>query len=147
LDFSAFTQKMLRSSSGIVVLEVRMKPEAVKEFSRCEMRVSGEVFYKMKIEKIFPPSKENWNTLYVQFASVSSVQTFYKNSRYLQTNQRLVPYIPKELYPRFKKLQSIAYTLRHSDLVPALKTNMTILHPLQPLQYHHPHGQGDLPLC
>ena len=80
------------------------------------MRVSSEVFDKMKIEKIFPPAKENWNTLYVQFASVSSVQTFYKNSRYLQSNQRLIPYIPKELYPRFKELQSIAYNLRHSDM-------------------------------
>ena len=89
---------------------------SVKEFSTREMKVSSEVFDEMEIERIFPPEKEDWNTLYVQFASVSSVQTFYKNSRYLQSNQRLVPYIPKELYPRFKELQSIAYSLRHSDM-------------------------------
>ena len=65
-------------------------------------------------EHIFPPAKEKWNTLYVQFSSLSSVRFFYRQSKYLKNNQRIIPYIPKQLYPKFKELQSIAFTLRHS---------------------------------
>ena len=89
------------------------------------MKVSSEVFDKLKIEKIFPPAKEHWNTLYVQFTSVQSVQTFYRFSKHLRKNQRLVPYITRELYPRFRELQSMAYTLRHSDM--KYKTRVKIL--------------------
>lgn len=99
---------------------------AIKEFSECEMKVSRDVFENMKIEQIFPSARNNWDTLYVQFAVESSVQTLYKYARNLQKNQRLVPYIPKELYPKFRELQSIAYTLRHSDL--KYRTHVKIVH-------------------
>ena len=98
---------------------------AIREFSECELKVSRDVFENLEIEEIFPPAKNSWDTLYVQFACESSVQTLYKYARNLQKNQRLVPYIPKELYPRFRELQSIAYTLRHSDL--KYKTNIKIV--------------------
>ena len=88
---------------------------AVKEFLKCEMTVSGAVFDKMEVEKIFPPAKEDWDMLYVKFASESSVHTIYKYSRHLKHKQRLVPYIPKHFFPRYKGLESLAYNLRHSE--------------------------------
>ena len=33
----------------------------------------------------------------------------------MRNNSRLVPYIPKQFYYRCKELESMAYTLRHSE--------------------------------
>ena len=98
--------------------------QAVKEFTKHEMKVPSEVFDAMKIEKIFPPAKESWNTLYIQFAAESSVKTLYRYTRDMQNSQRLVPYIPKVLYPTYKELKELAFTLRHSDI--RYKTRMLI---------------------
>ena len=89
---------------------------AAKEYLWCEMKVGGEVFDGLEVEKIFPPAKENWNTLYVEFTSETSVSILYNYSRNLRKNQRLVPYIPKQFYSRYRTLESAAYNLRHSDV-------------------------------
>ena len=107
-------ERQYRINGAMSEAEARLL--SFKEFSKFEMKVNSEVFDKMKIEKIFPPAKNNWDTLYVQFASMSSLKTFYNHSRHLRRGQRLVPYISKEFYPRFRELQSIAYNLRHSDI-------------------------------
>ena len=99
---------------------------AVKEFLKCEMKVSGEVFDEMKVEKIFPPARENWNTLYIRFASESSVHTLYNYTRHLRSNQRLVPYIQKQFYPRYKAMENLAYTLRHSEMKYKTRVKMGI---------------------
>ena len=54
-------------------------------------------------------------TLYVKFASERSVHTLYRYSKYLQKHHRLVPYIPKQFYPRYRELESLAYNIRHGD--------------------------------
>ena len=99
---------------------------AVKEFLKCEMKVSGEVFDEMHVEQIFPPANENWNKLYIKFASESSVHTLYKYTRHLRSNQRLVPYIPKQFYPRYKAMESLAYTLRHGEIKYRTRVKMGI---------------------
>ena len=88
---------------------------AAKEFLKCEMAVCEELFDSMEIEKIFPPAKEEWDMLYLRFTSESSVQPLYKHSTHLKNKQRLVPYMPKQFYPRYKELESLAYILRHSE--------------------------------
>ena len=99
---------------------------AAKEFLKCEMKVSGEMFDEMKVEEIFPPAKEHWNKLYIQFASESSVHTLYNYTRHLRSNQRLVPYIPKQFYPRYKAMETLAYTLRHSEMKYKTRVKMGI---------------------
>ena len=112
--YPADVERQFRINGASNMDEARLL--AFREFAQFEMRVSSGVFDSLVIEKIFPPAKENWDILYVQFASVTSVETFYKFSRHLRKCQRLVPYITKELYPRFRQLQNIAYTLRHSSM-------------------------------
>ena len=89
---------------------------AVREYTKHEMKVPSAVFETLKIKHIFPPAREPWNILYIEFASESSVHTLYSFTRNMQSCQRLVPYIPKLLYPEYKELQSLAYSLRHSDM-------------------------------
>ena len=96
--------------------ETEARIMAAKEFLWCEMKVSGKVFDRMEVVKIFPTARDNWNTLYLEFASESSVQIIYKNSRHLKRHQRLVSYIPKQLYTRFQGLEETAYNLRHSSI-------------------------------
>ena len=74
----------------------------------------GEVFDDMIVERVFPPAKETWNTIYVTFVHESSVQILYNYTRHLQKAQRHVSYIPKQFYPRYKALESLAYNLRQS---------------------------------
>ena len=51
-----------------------------------------------------------------KFASESSVHKLYSYTRNMKTNLRLVPYIPKQFYHRYKDLESLAYNLRHSGI-------------------------------
>ena len=88
---------------------------AVKEFLRCEMKIKDHVFKEMKIEKIFPPAKDTWDKLYVQFSSQASMNTIFSSAKYLRLDQRLVTYIPKQFYDRYRAIESKAYDLRHSD--------------------------------
>ena len=80
------------------------------------MKVSEEVFDEMEMEKVFAPAREDWNTLYIKFASESSVHKLYSYTRNMKTTLRLVPYIPKQFYHRYKDLESLAYNLRHSGI-------------------------------
>ena len=90
--------------------------EAVKEFLFEEMKVSEEIFDEMHIEKVFPPARDEWNTLYVKFSSESSVNKLYSHARNMKANLKLIPYIPKQFYLRYRELESQAYKLRHSEI-------------------------------
>ena len=87
----------------------------LKEFFKQELRMDHEVFDSLGIRKIFPPAKENWDTLYVMFESERAVNTIFSYARNLKKNQRLVRYIPKEYYERYRAMEADAYILRHSE--------------------------------
>ena len=112
MGYRTFTQKMWRSKSEN---EAEAFLVAVKEFVVGEMKVGEEAFDEMEMEKVFAPAREAWNTLYIKFASESSVHKLYSYTRNMKTNLRLVPYIPKQFYHRYKDLESMAYNLRHSE--------------------------------
>ena len=87
----------------------------VKEYMQKEMKVDEEAVQELDIEKVFAPAaKENWNTLYIKFTSESSVSKLYSYARNLKNHMRLVPYIPKQFFSKYKELESQAYQLRHS---------------------------------
>ena len=90
--------------------------EAVKEFMLEEMKVSEELLKDMNMERVFAPARGDWSTLYVKFSSESSVHKLYSHARNMKPNMRLIPYIPKEFYWRFRELESQAYKLRHSEV-------------------------------
>ena len=95
--------------------ETEARFRAVKEYMKNEMKVSEEVVGDMHIEKVFPPAKADWNTLYVKFASESSVHMLYSHARNMKAALRLVPYIPKQFFSRYRELGKQAYQLRHSE--------------------------------
>ena len=66
-----------------------------------------EVFDKLGIRTIFPPAKDNWETLYVQFESEIAVNTIFSYAKNLKKNQRLVRYIPKEFYERYRAMEGM----------------------------------------
>ena len=80
------------------------------------MKIQDDVFNEIKIEKIFPPAKDTWDKLYVEFSNQASVNIIYSYARCLRKDQRLVTYIPKQFYDRYRALESKAYDLRHSDV-------------------------------
>ena len=81
-----------------------------------EMKVSENEVEDMQVEKVFPPARSDWSTLYVRFVSESSVHKLYSHSRNMKTTLRLVPYIPKQFYSRYRELESQAYQLHHSEV-------------------------------
>ena len=46
--------------------------EAVKEFFKLEMRIGQDEFDRLGVKHVFPPAKEQWDTLYVVFESTPS---------------------------------------------------------------------------
>ena len=84
------------------------------------------MFNNLGIKKIFPPAKENWETLYVQFESQISINTIFSYAKNLKKHQRLVRYIPKEFYEKYRAIEGDAYILRHGDKRYRTKSQMGI---------------------
>ena len=77
------------------------------------MKVKPSDIERIDIVRIFPPAKEEWNTLYVEFGSESEVDRLFRHTRVIcKADHRLVRWIPKEFYERFRALESMAYSLR-----------------------------------
>ena len=68
LGFTKITKEVERTSR---TYEAQDEDEAylvaLREFFKQEMRIGQDVFENLGIKKIFPPAKENRETLYVQF--------------------------------------------------------------------------------
>lgn len=102
--------------------EVSAYRGTIKEYFKQEMRIGEEVFNSLNIRKVFPPARENWDTLYVECESETDINIIFKYAKNLKKNQRLVRYIPHEFYDRFRAMEADAYLLRHSE--PKFKTRI-----------------------
>ena len=115
IGFTPIEPRMLdiqRESYGARDTEEAMMME-IKSYLKCEMKVKPSDIEKIDIVKIFPPAKEDWDTLYVEFGSEFEVDKLFKYTRVInKADHRLVRWIPKELYERFRALDSFAYRLR-----------------------------------
>ena len=49
------------------------------------------------------------------FHSETAINTVFSYAKNLKKNQRLVRYIPKEFYERYRAIEGDAYLLRHCD--------------------------------
>ena len=106
--------KLQKTAFGARDTEEAMLME-IKSYLKCEMKVKPSDIDKVDIVKIFPPAKEDWNTLYVEFGSESEVDKLFRYTRVMcKPDHRLVRWIPKELYERFRALESKAYNLREN---------------------------------
>ena len=72
-------------SYGAKNLEEAMLME-VKSYLKCEMKVKPWQIEQLNIVRIFPPAREDWDTLYVEFGSEYEVDLIYRHTRVMTKN-------------------------------------------------------------
>ena len=85
----------------------------IKSYLKCEMKVRPHDIENLEIVRIFPPAKDDWNTLYVEFGSEHEVNQIFRHTRVMvKQDHKVVRWYPKELFARFQALDSICYKMR-----------------------------------
>ena len=96
----------------------------VKSFLKCEMKMRPSEIKRLDIVRIFHPSKDNWNVLYVELGSEYQVDSLFSYTREMvKKDHRVTRWIPRKMYQRFSALQTVAYNLRKCD---GVKTRVKI---------------------
>ena len=62
----------------------RAKDETVKFFLKYELKIKGEDTAQLKITRIFPLAKDEWNMLYVEFESIEIVNFLMSFTQYMR---------------------------------------------------------------
>ena len=124
VGFTPIEPRMLdiqMNSYGARDIEEAMLQE-IKSYWKCEMKVKPSDIEKINIVRIFPPAKDDWDTLYIEFENEIEVDKMFRYTRVMcKPDHRLVRYIPKELYERFRSLDFITYTRREDMKAKGLK--------------------------
>ena len=128
----------------------------IKSYLKCEMKMLPSDNDKLNITRIFPPAKQDWNVLYVEFGSQFEVDTIFRHTRNMvKKDHRVINWIPKQMYDRFRAVESLAYTIRKEEglktRVKIGRTDFTLLtrdpsSSLQQLQYHLGKCLSNLPI-
>ena len=96
----------------------------IKSYLKCEMKVKTSEIEKLDIVRIFHPAKDNWNVLYVEFGNEYEMDKLFSYTRgMVKQDHRLVRWFPKEMFDRYRAVESIAYSLRKNH---GLKTRVKI---------------------
>ena len=129
---------------------------AAKMFLEKEMRIGREEFNSLEIVKIFPPAKDDWNVLYVEFKTRKQASLVYTYTQYMRRNVQgegkpeVQLYVPKELYSRFRALNLAAFKIRESSMK-TISTRVTLGESDFILQQRNKtdksKGWGEPPLC
>ena len=72
----------------------------VKSYLKCEMKMLPSLIEKLNIIRIFPPSRPDWNVLYVEFESDYEVDTIFSFTKNM--DKKVIRWIPKQMYDRFR---------------------------------------------
>ena len=90
----------------------------VKSYMKCEMKIPPSVIEELDIVNVFHPAKDDLNNLYIELGSDKEVDTLYTYTRNIKKKEyRVFPYIPKEMYRRYRAAESHLYNVRHEDKV------------------------------
>ena len=85
----------------------------VKSYLKVEMKVNPSEIEKLDIVRIFHTAKENWNVLYVEFGSECEVDKIFSYTRgMVKQDHRIVRWYPRQMYDRYRAVESIAYDIR-----------------------------------
>ena len=126
IGFSPIEPRMLdiqMNSYGAKDLE-EAKMMEVKSYLKCELKVPPSSIERLNIVRIFPPTKSDWNVLYVEFGSDHEVDTIFSYTKNMaKKDHRVIRWIPKQMYDRFRAVESLAYNLRQEA---GLKTRVKI---------------------
>ena len=116
IGFTPIEPRMLQlqiQSYGAKTMDEAMLME-IKSYLKCEMKVRPSDIDKLDIVKIFPPAKEDWNVLYVEFGSEYQVDKLFSYTKRMVGDNRIVRWYPKQMYDRYRAVESIAYHIRKS---------------------------------
>ena len=86
----------------------------IKSYLKCELKIRPSDIEKFDIIKIFHPAKEDWNVLYVEFGSEYQVDQLFSYTKGMKKDHRIVRWYPKQMYDRYRAVETIAYHLRKS---------------------------------
>ena len=115
IGFTPIEPRMLdiqMNSYGAKTMEEAMFME-IQSYLKCEMKVKPSDVDKLDIVRIFPPAKENWDTLYVEFGSDYDVDKIFRHTRVMvKDDHKVVRWFPKEIFQRFQALDFISYNMR-----------------------------------
>ena len=85
----------------------------IKSYLKCEMKMKPSEIEKLNIVRIFPPAKEDWRVLYVEFDSDFQVDMVISHTRNMvKQDHRVIRWYPKQMFDRYRAVESIAYDLR-----------------------------------
>ena len=95
----------------------RAKEKAVNEFLKYEMKMKEDDIEQLETVMIYPPAKEEWNVLYVEFKHVEMVNFVMSFAQFMRKGEKesrpsVEKYIPMELFKRYSAIEKIAYEIR-----------------------------------
>ena len=126
VGFAPIEPRMLQiqmRSYGAKNLEEAMVME-VKSYLKCEMKILPSAIDKPNFVRIFPPEKEDWNVLYVEFGSEHEVDSVFTHTRRIVNKEnKITHWIPKQMYGRYRAVEELAYNIRKEE---GLKTRVKI---------------------
>ena len=115
VGFTPIKPRMLQlqmQSYGAKDLE-EAKVMEIKSYLMCEMKMRPSDIEKLGMVKVFPPARDNWNVLYVEFASDYQVDMVMSHTRFMvKKDHRVVRWYPRQMFERYKAVESIAYDIR-----------------------------------
>ena len=91
--------------------------ETVKTFQKYKMKMKKEDIEELKINKIYPPVKDEWNILYVELETIEMVNFLMSFTQYMRRDRMedkpsIEKYIPKELFARYSAVEKLAFEIR-----------------------------------
>ena len=99
---------------------VMAKKEAVTEFLKYEMKMKEDDIEQVKSVMIYPPAKEEWNVLYVEYENDDMVNFIRSFAQYMRKGEKesrpsIEKYIPKELFKRYSAIEKMAFEIRKNS--------------------------------
>ena len=86
---------------------------AVQSYFRYEMNIKSHVLATFTIEDIFTQPKENFDTVYVTFSTITESNTVYSYTKNMRREVNVGIFVPNEWQTRLRAINSIAYGLRY----------------------------------
>ena len=126
IGFSPIEPRMLdiqMNSYGAKDIQEAMLLE-VKSYLKCELKILPSIIDSLDFLRVFPPAKQHWNVLYVEFGNDEQIETIFSHTKNIQKKDyRVLRWVPKQMYSRYRALESLAYELRQEK---GLKTRVKI---------------------
>ena len=115
IGFTPIEPRMLElqiQSFGAKSEEEAMRME-IHSYWKCEMKIKPSEIEKVEIVRIFHPSKEDWDTLYVEFKNEVDVDKIFGYTRVMvKKDHRVVRWFPTEMFERYRAVEKIAFDMR-----------------------------------